>query len=171
MPPDEKPPGPDYFSTKQIPKVEVPQNTLDAVLSEVRAMRAETTERLTTQANAIGELGERIVKVEGRIDTLEGARTANSMKVRGISENDLAQESKIAERIIKETAFENRLDRYEKKVDTIEKKTDAQTNIMGDLKDLIEEVKALLKSPVVKLVVGIVLGILGFLATHGVKPL
>lgn len=163
-PPDK--PGPDYFATKQIPKVEVPQTTLDAVLSEVRAMRSETAERFETQANATFELGQKVADVVSRVEYLEESKKATSIKVRGISENDLTQESKIAERIIKETAFENRLDRYEKKVDTIEKKTDAQTTILGEVKAIGEEIRSAIKSPLVKVVAGVVLAFLGFIATH-----
>jgi seryl-tRNA synthetase len=84
-----RPPGPQYIATKQIPRVEVPQNTLDAVLTEVRAMRAESADQFL-------EVNERFRKIEYRLDDVERRQTTNSTRVRGTSENDLKQDSAIA---------------------------------------------------------------------------
>ncbi len=82
--------GPQYVATKQLPRVTVPQTTLDAVLAEVRAMRVEN-------ADSFVEVGTRLNKLEYRVDDLERRQSANSVRVKTTSENDLRQESLIAQ--------------------------------------------------------------------------
>lgn len=94
-----RPPGPQYISTKQIPKVEVPQNTLDAVLTEVRAMRAESADQFL-------EVNERFRKIEYRLDDVERRQTTNSVRARTTSENDLRHESLIAQTSTKVESLE-----------------------------------------------------------------
>jgi len=99
-----KPPdGPHYPPTKQIPRVQVQQTTLDAVLSEVRAMRTETTERfdkIETTVDTLVEDGkaanQRMTKIEIRLDTYEERGAKHSGGLTRASEVDAKHDAAIA---------------------------------------------------------------------------
>lgn len=98
-----RPPGPFYPPTKQIPKVEVPQNTLDAVLSEVRAMRVETTERfdkIETTVDTLVEDGkvgnQRMTRLEFRMDQFDERGAKHSGGLVRASETDAKHDAAIA---------------------------------------------------------------------------
>lgn len=100
---DDKPTGPEYHDTKQIPRVEVPGNTLDAVLSEVRAMRVEQQETAHTLradiqlvANDVSLVKQRVSLVERRQDDHEERAKNNSVRARSVTENDSKQDGAIA---------------------------------------------------------------------------
>jgi uncharacterized coiled-coil protein SlyX len=99
-----RPPGPDYPPTKQIPKVSVPQNTLDAVLSEVRAMRLETADKFVEMSTRMSkmearlddEMSSRLSKMEARIDAFDERGAKHSGGVRQLSETDAKHDAAIA---------------------------------------------------------------------------
>jgi uncharacterized coiled-coil DUF342 family protein len=140
--PDEKKDGPVYPPTKQIPKVEVEGNTLAAILTEVRAMRAESGERFdkleatvdkveTTVDTLVDDKREVRLELAGinkRIDRIEERADTSSLRVRGESEVNLKQEAVIAGVI-------TRVGDVEKKVDEVLTKTDAQTVMLTEAKD------------------------------------
>lgn len=91
--------GPQYVPTKQIPKVEVPQNTLDAVLSEVRSMRDEqkglvvNVEVLTKHVDT---LTSRVILVERRQDDQDTRGTKHSGGLVRASQADAQHDAAIA---------------------------------------------------------------------------
>jgi hypothetical protein len=110
-----RPPGPQYIATKQIPKVEVPQNTLDAILSEVRAGREESNQRfdkLETTVDTLLEDGKsankRMTQIEVRMDMFEDRGTKHSSGVRHLSETDIAMLHTKVDRL---TSIAERLDK------------------------------------------------------------
>ncbi len=127
--------GPRYISTKQIPKVEVPGNTLDAVLSEVRAMRGDV-EILVEDGRRTNQ---RLTRLEERFDELDGRVMRASSRVKSVSESDLSQEARLAETITWRTQADERLK-------AIEQKTDEQTRILVANTQLTDEIKSDLKS-------------------------
>lgn len=99
---DEKPAGPLYIKTKEIPKVEVPQNSIDAVLAEMRAMRSETKGELSELkadvrlvGGEVGTLNGRVGLLESRMVAVEDRQNVGSLRVRTTSENDLRQDATI----------------------------------------------------------------------------
>jgi DNA repair ATPase RecN len=116
-----RPPGPQYIATKQIPKVEVPQNTLDAILSEVRAGREESNQRfdkLETTVDTLLEDGKsankRMTQIEVRMDMFEDRGTKHSSGVRHLSETDAKHDAAIAmlhTKVDRLTSIAERLDK------------------------------------------------------------
>lgn len=139
-----KPAGPDYRDTKEIPAVQVPANTLDAVLREMREMRVE--QRASTQelkadialvANDLSVVKERVRLTENRLNDHDERAKAQSERVRQPSTYDLeAQAALAAEREARE--------RLEAKVDGL------PTAVIG----------ALAKTPTAKKLVGAILPVL-----------
>jgi hypothetical protein len=133
---DEKPDGPQYIKTKQIPRVEVPGNTLDAVLSELRAMRSETSDRFDTLNATVDTLVEdgksankRITTIEVRFDEFVDRAAKNSMRAKQSSEIDLKHDAAIA--------------MLHTKVDRVEEKTDAQTAMLKKAADVAKDPKVI----------------------------
>jgi len=98
-----KPSMPAQPQTTQLPKVVVPEGSLNAILSEVRAMRAETTERLANIDTSIEVLHAdkqqsnlRLAKIEVRLDTIEDRTTRHSGGLTRVSTNDAGQDAAIA---------------------------------------------------------------------------
>lgn len=162
---EETPKGPQYIATKQIPRVEVPQNTLDAVLTEMRAMRVEqraSTQELTDKVDALTitvdtlqhdakDTRLRLGRMERELDEVKDRQTNASVRVKGESEVNLKQDAAIAMVITK--------------VDRLEQKTDAQTAILEKLADGAKQVAS---NPKVQLLAGILwTALLGYLASKG----
>jgi DNA repair ATPase RecN len=117
---DEKPDGPQYIATKQIPRVQVPQNTLDAVLTEVRAMRTETSDRfdkLETTVDTLvedGKIGnQRMTRLEVRMDTYEERSQKHSGGLTRGSEVDAKHDAAIADLHTKVDKLTNIAERLE----------------------------------------------------------
>ncbi len=167
---DEKKDGPLYIATKQIPRAEVPQNTLDAVLTELRAMRGEQQEthgevklvktNLEVLTNHVDVLTNRVTLVERRQDGFDERGAKYSGGVRQLSETDARHDAAIANVII-------RVDNVEKKVDTVLEKTDAQTAMLKEAK---EAAKALWKNPAARAAAGALwAAFLYWLGTKGIR--
>lgn len=131
----EKRDGPEYHDTKQIPRVVVPGNTLDAVLTEVRAMRDESrvsnqelTEKVDTLSLNVDALQHdakdtrlRLGRMERELDEVKDRQANNSVRVRGESEVNLKQDSAIAEVVTKVRAIEeNQAKAAEERAETAE---------------------------------------------------
>lgn len=172
MPPDKMPNQPATVEIEKIPAWAIAQTEkLNKVLETVSNVANNVSDIVVR----VEKVEEKIVEVVADVAELKGARTANSMKVKTMSDNDMAQESKIADGIMKATAFESRLTSFEKTLATNTavtldvQKTQAKGTDLSDLKELVADVRAAVKSPLVKIVIGVVLALLGFIAQHGVK--
>ncbi len=157
---DPKPPGPFYPPTTRLPKVEVPQGTLDAVLTEVRAMRSETNDRLDSLEGAVASLvndkmttNQRLNILDTRINDMDTRAASNSIRAKSTSEMDMRQDAAISMLITK--------------VDRVETKTDAQTAMLTEAKDA---AKRLWSNPAVKAGVSLLWGaILYWLGSKGIR--
>lgn len=130
-----RPPMPPQPTTKQIPAVSVPANTLDAVLTEVRALRGDVqvaVEQGQSNGKALGELSERVARLEDR------AATA-SMRAQAPSSHDLETAKALAQEVEARQALD-------KKVTNIAAETAAQTVM---IQSLIDGAKTLAKNPTV----------------------
>lgn len=153
---DEKKEGPAYPPTTRLPRVEVPQNTLDAVLTEVRAMRAD----VHLVANDVTIIKERVRIVEMRVDDIEDRGTKHSGGIAKTSDHNLEQDAAIASVIV-------RVDNVEKKVDTVLEKTDAQTVMLTEAKDA---AKKLWANPAAKaLASALWMALIYWLGSKGIK--
>lgn len=140
---DQKPPMPPQPVTRTLPAVSVPSNTLDAVLSEVRAARSDMHD-LKGTVDLLAEQGVATAKWRSDMEQwrsdVDAAITRNSSRVRGVSDNDMAQEAKLAEVIVwrqnvtAELATTKADAKEAKDIATrVESKTDAQTKILTTL--------------------------------------
>ncbi len=85
--------GPEYKDTKQIPKVEVPGNTLTAVLQEVRAMRAD----FDLVIGDVRGMKSDIRELQRWRGSEEERQTKHSGGIREISNVNLKQDSQLAQ--------------------------------------------------------------------------
>lgn len=81
--------GPDYKKTKSFPKVEVDENTLGAVLTEVRAMRLETADKFVV-------ITTRMDQFEERLESIETRGNKHSDGTRQLSQTDAKHDAAIA---------------------------------------------------------------------------
>jgi hypothetical protein len=86
-------PGPDYISTKQLPKVEVPQSTLDAILTEVRQSRTDNADKFVEVSTRLDQMNSRIGELEQRPIVVSGSLRA---KVDNESQTNMVQDAAIA---------------------------------------------------------------------------
>src|SRR5688572_11391702 len=115
-----KPPMPEQPKTKELPAVKVPESQLDAILTEVRAMRGENSDRfdrLETTVETLVEDGKtsnmRMTRIEVRMDSYEERGTKYSGGIRQLSDTDSKHDAAIGH--------------LAAKVDDLAAKTDAQT--------------------------------------------
>jgi uncharacterized coiled-coil DUF342 family protein len=166
--------GPKYIATKQIPKVEVQGNTLDAILREVRAMRTENGERFdkleatvdkveTTVDTLVDDKREVRLELAGinkRIDRIEERADTSSLRARAESATNLEQDAEL----VKERAAREEL---AKKVDAVLEKTDAQTAMLARAENA---AKKLWANPAVKaLASALWLAFVYWLGSKGIK--
>jgi hypothetical protein len=84
--------GPQNIPTKQLPRVDVSEDTLNSVLSEVRAARAD----IHLVSNDVTIVKDRVRLVEMRLDDHDSRAKRNSERAQGTSKVDMAQDSAIA---------------------------------------------------------------------------
>lgn len=109
--------GPRYIKTKEIPKVSVPSNTLDAVLSELREMRIEGQVRgekvdrvyanVEVLTNHVDVLTGRVTLVERRLDHAEERGSKHSVGLARGSQTDEQHSAAIASVISRLNAVES----------------------------------------------------------------
>lgn len=123
--------GPDYISTKQIPKVEVPGSQLDAVLSEVRAMRSEQAEAKGENANLFIQVFTRLDRLESQPPPTNGSLRA---KVDTTSQENREQDAAIASVVIRlGTVEENQTKAAKERATTAEDVKAIKDAIVGTL--------------------------------------
>jgi hypothetical protein len=122
---DEKPPMPPQPTTKEIPRVMVPGNTLEAVLYEVRAMRTETGDRLDrieATVDTVVEDGKaanmRMTRLEVRMDSFDDRGSKFSGGIRQLSDTDAKHENQLSSISARVNVVEGKVDAVDAKVDT-----------------------------------------------------
>lgn len=135
--------GPNYIATKQIPRVEVPENTITAVLVEVRAMRAD----VSLLVDDVRLLKDRVTLTERRLGDYEERATKNSIRAQSASQTDLEHARMLAEEETRRKALEVKVDTIEKKVDENTAETVKQTAIMERMEN---RAKAFFGNPIVR---------------------
>jgi len=117
--------GPRYIATKKIPRVEVPGNTLDAVLHEMRALRAET-------ANMFVEISTRFTRVEDQLDAHEVRLNSGSIRARTESDVNLKQDSALSSLITRMDGVEaNQRAAAEERAETAKYVKEVRDTIIG----------------------------------------
>lgn len=159
--PNEKKTGPDYRDTQQLPRVEVDESQLGAVLSEVRAMRAEgqetraTVNSLATNVEVLTKhvdtLTSRVILVERRQDEADGRATHHSGGLVRASETDAKHDAAIATLV----------------TDVAELRKTQVTQLA-----ILTRLDSVAANPMVRRIAyGVGLLVLAWLASHGVRPL
>lgn len=123
MPPDDKPPMPPQPPTIQMPKVMVPQTTLDAVLAEVRASRVEN-------ADKFGEIATRFSQIDEWRNEVDGWRKTNSLNAKAPSQHDLETARQLAEEIAARKALSTDLGNARLELAQVKAETKTQTDLL-----------------------------------------
>lgn len=146
--------------TTEIPAVKVPGNTLDAVLLEVRAMREESrssNQELTDKVEALivtvdtlqhdaKDTRMQIGRLWREVDEVKDRQTNNSTRVKGESDVNLKQDAAISQVIVKQ-------DELAQKFDDLASRPDTAAVVL-------DEVRALAKTPAVQKLWGAIVPVL-----------
>lgn len=104
---DERKDGPEYISTKQLPRVEVPVSQMDAVLLELRTLREESKAQsqelradIHLVANDLTIVKDRVRVLERRQDESDDRARNQSERVRGESRTNEDQNGAIAKLVV-----------------------------------------------------------------------
>ncbi len=134
---DEKPPMPPQPTTKQIPAVSVPSDTMNAILVELRGMRGDVQDVKGDVDMLVGQ-GRAMAKWRGEVEewraTVDSALTRNSSRVKQPSSHDLETASAVASEVVARTALETKVTSIEAKVDAQGKMLAANTATTDEIK-------------------------------------
>ena len=127
---DEKPPMPPQPTTKQLPKVEVPQDQMTVVIQELRAIRTD----IGLVANDVSLVKERVRLVEVRVGSVEDQQKSNSIRARVDTESqvNLKQDAAIANVITRLDSVEaNQQSAAKERADTAAMVKEVRDTVVG----------------------------------------
>jgi hypothetical protein len=154
---DDKPPMPPQPKTLEIPAVQVPANTLDAVLTEMRAMRIESRDANQELRADIQLISSDLQIVKGRVSLVESR--LNEQDDRGAKHSGgLTRESRVNEEqsaaiasvIVKQDETAVKVDALSADVTALTVKVDAIANKPDTAALVLGEVRELAKTPTAK---------------------
>lgn len=170
-PEDDKPP--EHPTTRLVPptEAEIDHARIGKLEERMAVLEAATASNHDEVMAAMDNMGERLfqgmqshaVLADKRFQLLEARSNAHSERVRGVSENDLAQQSQLAGQLVINQQTNDRLGKLEASSVELHTKSDAALTILA-------RVDAAVKSPMVQRVAkAIGLLILGYAAAKGIK--
>jgi hypothetical protein len=112
--------GPEYFSTKQIPKVEVPQNQVSEILTILRGV----TGKVDTIADGQVELTTRVSRIEDELEQVKQRQNNSSMRAKSSTDADLAHDAALAAQASRQLELEKNAEATLRRVSTVETKVD-----------------------------------------------
>lgn len=135
MPPDSDPTQPAQKPTVALPAVppwaiELTKSVKDG-FRDVQEHFDRQDATLATLTNNDLSASARMAKFELRLDGIEERQNRTSTGVRGISQNDMAQEAKLAEAIVKQQALESAIHETRAMVEPIADQIKKQSDLMG----------------------------------------
>ncbi len=105
MPDEPKPPGPDYIATKPIPRVD----PIVELTKVVREGFAASDANDTLILGQMQSLSVRVGAIEGRVSSLEEAKSKHSGGIRELSSHDHSQEAALAKIIVEQQELEKKV--------------------------------------------------------------
>lgn len=170
---DEKPPMAEQPATVQLPAV--PPWAIELTTS-VKSGFAAVNGRLDTmetnqeiQGDTVRDLAKRMTSQEERVNAFDARASLNSIKVRSVSESDVAQEAKIADVMVWREKVETRFDTVDTKLGGLESSQAKQTEMITTVHSTVTGV---INDPKVRAVAKVVwVLVMGYAAAKGLKVL
>jgi len=159
---------PEQPKTKEIPRVDVPSNTVDAILVEMRAMRGDVQDVKGDVETLVGNWRS-VSKWRGEMEEwrseVNAALSRNSQRAKEPSAHDLETAKALSEEVIARQALA-------KEVKILRVETNAQTQILKRVDEstvaIVSGAKRFFGNPVVRVIASAIGGaFLTWLANHG----